>query len=69
MAAIIGENKYPAINYLSTSVSLFSMNIGHCVGGFIAATVVIYLLQTDPAISVVVAAAVSSRDDVQKNNQ
>ena len=68
MAAIIGENKYPAINYLSTSVSLFSMNIGHCVGGFIAATVVIYLLQTDPAISVVVA-AVSSRDDVQKNNQ
>ena len=44
------------------------MNIGHCVGGFIAATVVIYLLQTDPAISVVVA-AVSSRDDVQKNNQ
>ena len=68
MAAIIGENKYPAINYLSTSVSLFSMNIGHCVGGFIAATVVIYLLQTDPAISVVVA-AVSSRDDLQKNNQ
>ena len=32
VAAIIGENKYPAINYLSTSVSLFSMNIGHCVG-------------------------------------